>query len=125
MADARLDLMILAELSLLGNKIWNRGVDIIAGVATSTISAAIIALIAIWTWRWKRKRDLKHEEDKQRQQYAIAEELCRNLLAPVVQEARNNFRALGTHGKSVAGKQSTPVFTRQPEDYRWMGISLP
>jgi len=57
-------------------KIWNKGVDIATGVATNTISVGIIALIAIWTWRWKRKRDLKHEEDKQRQQHAIAEELA-------------------------------------------------
>jgi hypothetical protein len=58
------------------HKIWNRGVDIAAGVTTNTISAGIVALIATWTWRWKRGRDLKYEEDKQRQQHAIAEELA-------------------------------------------------
>lgn len=30
-------------------KLWNKGVDNAAGVVTSTLSAAIIALIATWT----------------------------------------------------------------------------
>jgi hypothetical protein len=68
------DLDMLTDLPF-WQKIWNRGIDITVGVLTSTISAAIIALIATLTWHWKRKRDLKHEADKQRQQFAIAEEL--------------------------------------------------
>ena len=62
-------------------KLWNKGVDIAAGVVTSTLSAAIVALIATWTWHWKRNRDLKFEADKQRQQHAIAEELAHTKRA--------------------------------------------
>jgi hypothetical protein len=59
------------------HKLWDKGVDIGAGIVINTISAGIIALIATLAWRWKRKRDLKHEEDKQRQQHRIAEEFAR------------------------------------------------
>jgi hypothetical protein len=62
-------------------KLWNKGVDIAAGVVTSTLSAAIVALIATGTWGWKRSRDLKFEADKQRQQHAIAEDLANKQRA--------------------------------------------
>ena len=65
---------MLADLTPL-QKLYNKGVDITAGVITSTLSAGIIAVIATLTWRWKRKRDLKHEEDKQRQHDRISVEL--------------------------------------------------
>ena len=65
---------MLAELNPL-QKLYNKGVDITAGVITSTISAGIIAIIATLAWRWKRKRDLRHEEDKQRQHDRISIEL--------------------------------------------------
>ncbi len=62
-------------------KLWNKGIDIAAGVVTSTLSAAVVALIATWTWHWKRTRDLKYEADKQHQQHAIAEELAQQKCA--------------------------------------------
>ena len=92
--------MLVADLPF-WQKLWNKGVDIAAGVATSTISAAIIALIATWTWRWKRKRDLKHEADKQRQQYAIAEELAENRRA---RENRDRQLQLERELQSLAAK---------------------
>jgi type VI protein secretion system component VasK len=57
-------------------KVRSRGIDIAASVIASTISAAIIAIIATFTWRWKRNRDLRFEEDKQRQQQRLAEEFA-------------------------------------------------
>jgi hypothetical protein len=77
---------MLTELSLL-QKLWNKGVDISAGIITSTISAAIIAGIATLTWRWKRRRDLKFEADKIDQQSLKADERVR-------QEARERGERL-------------------------------
>ena len=68
------DLDMLTDLPF-WQKIWNRGIDVTVGVLTSTISAAIIAIIATLTWHWKRKRDLKHEADKKHQHVAIVEKL--------------------------------------------------
>ena len=59
-------------------KLWNKGIDISASIIASTVSAAIIALIATLTWRWKRQRDLRFEEDKQRQQQRLKEEFEEN-----------------------------------------------
>jgi hypothetical protein len=55
-------------------KLWDKGVDIAAGVITSTLSAGVIAVIATITWSWKRNRDLRFEAEKQRQAYSIAKE---------------------------------------------------
>jgi hypothetical protein len=71
------DAMLLRDHPPYWRALWDRGVDISVGIITNTISAGIVALIAIATWRWKRKRDPKHEEDRQRQQRRIAEELDR------------------------------------------------
>ena len=58
-------------------KLWNRGVDVAASVIASSITAAIIAIIATFTWRWKRNRDLHFEEDKQRQHQRLADEFAK------------------------------------------------
>jgi hypothetical protein len=36
------------------HKLWEKGVDIIASIVASTVSAFIIAGIATLTWRYKR-----------------------------------------------------------------------
>lgn len=66
---------MLVELTF-WQKLLNKDVDIVAGIATSTISASIIAGIATLTWSWKLRRDLRHEEAKQRQQHRIAQQLA-------------------------------------------------
>src|SRR5579884_358573 len=58
------------------HKLWDKGVDIGAGVVISSVSGLILAAIATLTWRWKRRRDIKLEEDKQRQQHRIAQEFA-------------------------------------------------
>ncbi|MGA3027618.1 MAG: hypothetical protein ABSF98_22890 [Bryobacteraceae bacterium] len=71
-------------------KVWNRGVDIAASVVGSTISAAIIAVIATFTWRWKRNRDLRFEEDKQRQQQRLEAEFAKNEKLRAASQERHN-----------------------------------
>jgi hypothetical protein len=57
------------------DKLWNKGIDISAGIITSTVSAAIVAVIATAAWRVKLWLDLKNDEAKQRQQHRIKQEL--------------------------------------------------
>lgn len=65
---------MLAELSYF-RKLWNKGVDISAGVITSVITSVIIGLIGLLFWRVKLWLDLRTEERKQRQEHRIAQEL--------------------------------------------------
>jgi hypothetical protein len=84
--------MLVADLTPL-QKLYNKGVDITAGVITSTISAGIIAFIATLAWRWKRKRDLRHEEDKQRQHDRIANQIESEKRKQAAHEEREQMKA--------------------------------
>jgi hypothetical protein len=55
-------------------KLWNRGVDIAASAIASTISGAILAIIAGVAYFIKLRLDLKHDASKQHQAIQIANE---------------------------------------------------
>lgn len=63
-----------AELGFI-DKLWNKGIDISAGIITSTVSSAVIAVIATAAWKIKLGLDLKNNEAIQRQQHRISQEL--------------------------------------------------
>jgi hypothetical protein len=103
-------------------KLWNKGIDIAAGVLTSTLSAGIVALIATWFWRWKRSRDLKFEADKQHQQHAIAEDLAhkkhtveelarRSLLSQELEALLETFTNAGSPGNPDRVQDAWDVWT--------------
>lgn len=70
-------------------QLWNKGIDITASVLAATLSAGIVAGIGTLAWRWNKRRDLKHEEEKQRQQHRVAEELERASRDREIQETRD------------------------------------
>jgi hypothetical protein len=78
--------------ALVSRKHLEQGIDITAGVITSTLSAFIIAVITTFTWGFKRKRDLKLEADKQRQQHRLALELAAEQLTNEAAERRARVR---------------------------------
>lgn len=69
-------------------------------------SAAIIAVIATLTWRWKRKRDLKLEEDKQHQQWRIAEEFEKKKRTEDVAALKRELEPLIDKFMSAAAAES-------------------
>jgi hypothetical protein len=85
-------------------KLWNKGVDITAGVITSTISAGIVAVIATIFWNWKKTRDLRFEADKQRQSLSIAEEI---EAAKRREAARQNRQRLAKEMEILATQAET------------------
>ena len=92
----------IAEIAL---KLWNRGIDIGVGVITSTISAGLVAVIAIVFWNWKKKRDLRFEADKQRQQHRINEEIDvetrRRVARERVASLRKDVEIFATRAETV------------------------
>jgi hypothetical protein len=62
---------MLAALTGILHKLWNRGIDIGVGVITSVF----IAGIGLLFWRVKLWLDLRADERRQRQQHRIAEEI--------------------------------------------------
>jgi hypothetical protein len=65
---------MLADLTL-PQKLWNKGVDILAGVIISAFSAGVVALIGLSAWRVKLWQELRADERRQRQHHRIAQEL--------------------------------------------------
>jgi hypothetical protein len=115
---------MLADLTPL-EKLYNKGVDITAGVIISTISAGIVAVIAIIFWNWKKRRDLRFEADKLRLQHSFTEEAGAESRRQAARERRDRlgrerdiFAAQAT--QMTSGIQLAELVERY---YRWLESS--
>jgi len=60
-------------------KFWWKGVDIVADVFKSLLTAGIVALVALLTWEQKKRREQKLDLEHERQKQIQAEELARRF----------------------------------------------
>jgi hypothetical protein len=63
------------------DKLWNKGVDIIATSLASALSALLAAAIALMGWKLKLWLDLKKEKASQLQKTAIEDQIARDNTA--------------------------------------------
>jgi hypothetical protein len=105
------------------DKLWNKGIDIWAGIITSTVSAAIIAVIATAAWRFKLWLDLKNDEAKQRQHHRINQEL--EALEHETAEVARVTRLQGRTQTAVASKCRFCVHQKRKENSELGVIFLP
>lgn len=95
---------MLAYLAPFLQKVWDKGVDIAAGVITSVLATAVIALIGLLGWQAKLWLDLRADEKKQRQQHRIAQELESEKRR---QEVRDQYERLHRERDSFASAVAT------------------
>ena len=62
-------------------KLWNKGVDIIATSLAGALSALLAAAIALLGWKLKKLLDLKKEKASQLQKAAIEDQISRDKTA--------------------------------------------
>jgi hypothetical protein len=84
--------MVLPDLSPL-EKLWNKGVDIAATTVASTLSAVLVATIALVGWKWKLRLELKKEEASQRQKERINDELAHERTTAARRDQADRLQA--------------------------------
>ena len=105
-------------------KLWDKGVDIVAGIITSVLASILIALIGLAGWRFKLLLDLRAAERKQRQEHRVGQELERERLR---QEARAQHTRLIKERDGFADAVRTQGRQGQAELWdrylRWMELN--
>jgi hypothetical protein len=129
--------MLVSSLIL---KLWDKGVDIAAGVITSVLASIFIAVIGLFLWEVKLGLDLRADARKQRQQHDIAEEFDREKRRQDTRDRQTRLRqerdefvkavpTLGREGQAILWEsyinwiRANNLDSRNPRAYELAGWS--